>query len=526
MSRFTFCIGMLILNATIALPVIAAEPEVIVETDREVIFVGESFIYQVTLNHIENPSEPDLSSFKNVKIEKLGEQSLNSSSITIINGVRKVEQRIGRVYQYRLTPAESGDLKIPGPVATIDGKQLKGRAISIQVIPPQEQDAILLETSIDKTSVYPMQPFTVTLTASVINLPKGAADTDPLSVLTTPPKLQIPWYDDESLSGFEPEQSWRSLLQPISTRDGGFSINGIGDDSINSMFRRRSVGFRPQPKRATRINADGEELDCWVYTFSRTFIPKTIGEFPFGPATAKGTFVTGVQGRGLKGDRIFAAAEPVIVTVKDVPLDGRPDNWMGTIGQFDLEASLTPSTASVGDPLTLRLSLRGRGTFENMSAPDLNAIPEIAENFKIYEATQDTKSDGSGRTFIYSLRPTKVELTEFPAIEVPCFDVDKEEYVSLKTEPISVTFREAEKLSSSDIVAGTVNGNSDPRFPIASEDGIFGNDSNVVTLRNEAVNPSRWVMAWAGLLGFGRPSYVRTGLHARKWYKVHNMSYR
>ena len=170
----------------------AADPEVIVETDRETVFLGESFIYQVTLNHVENPTEPDLSSFKGIRIDKLGEQSLNSRSITIVNGVRREENRLGRLYQYRLTPMESGNLTIPAPLVMVDGERLAGRSVRIHVVPPQDQDTVLLETTIDKASVYPMQSFTVTLTVSVAGLPKPRTDQDPLSILSSPPRLEIP----------------------------------------------------------------------------------------------------------------------------------------------------------------------------------------------------------------------------------------------------------------------------------------------------------------------------------------------
>ena len=490
----------------------ADDPELIVETDRETIFLGESFIYQITLNHVANPKEPDLSSFKGVRIEKLGERSLNSSSITIINGVRKEQTRVGRLYQYRLTPEEPGMLTIPAPVVVIDGEKLAGESVRIQVVPPQDQDTILMETDIDKESVYPMQPFTVTLTVSVAGLPKPVADRDPLSVLSAPPKLEIPWFDDEQLNGIEPERSWRDVLQPMMTRNGGFALNSISDENVMSIFRQRAVGFRPGPNRVFRKTKENKEVEYWVYSFQRKFVPKAIGEYAFGPVTAKGSFVTGVGGQRLRVTDIFAAARPRSIVVRDVPAEGRPDNWSGAIGRFELTAALSPTKASVGDPVTLQLTLKGEGTLENTTAPQLSSIPEIADNFKIYDATQDTKADGLGKTFTYSLRPIRTGLTQFPSIEIPCFDVEREEYVSLSSRPIDMELREAETLSASDIVAAETT-NSDPRLPMASEDGIFGNDSNVVTLRNEAVTPMRWVIAWFGLLALGL-----VGSAASSWF--------
>ncbi|HEY4759444.1 MAG TPA: hypothetical protein VIH42_02570, partial [Thermoguttaceae bacterium] len=80
-------------TATVVLPsavswAASEKPEVIVEMDRQRIFEGESVMYRVTLNNVTNPRQPDLSGFADFLITPMGEQSLNSHQITIINGQR------------------------------------------------------------------------------------------------------------------------------------------------------------------------------------------------------------------------------------------------------------------------------------------------------------------------------------------------------------------------------------------------------------------------------------------------------
>ena len=77
------------------------EPEIIVELDRSRIYHGESVLYQVTLNHLENPSPPELPGFDDFEVTRLGEQSLDSRVIRIINGRRTETIRLGRQYTYR-----------------------------------------------------------------------------------------------------------------------------------------------------------------------------------------------------------------------------------------------------------------------------------------------------------------------------------------------------------------------------------------------------------------------------------------
>ena len=151
----------------------ADEPQLIVETDREKVYEGESILYRVTLNNVEKPKEPDLKALDaDFSIATLGSHSLNSRSVTIINGHMTEESRRGRQYNYRLTPKRTGMLTIPAPSVEIDGRQLRGREIVLTVASPEEQDVVQMEIRSDREAVYPMQPFTVTLTISVKALPR------------------------------------------------------------------------------------------------------------------------------------------------------------------------------------------------------------------------------------------------------------------------------------------------------------------------------------------------------------------
>jgi hypothetical protein len=91
-------------------------------------------------------------------------------------------------------------------------------------------------------------------------------------------------------------------------------------------------------------------------------------------------------------------------------------------------------------------------------------------------------------------------LNEFPAIPVSYFDAESERYITSNTARIRVTIREAETLSGSEIVSAPSNSAVSAGALEASERGVFANDSNLSSLRNEAVRPGRWVSAWAAMI--------------------------
>ena len=174
-------------------------PEIIVELERSRICEGESVLYRVTLNHVENPSTPILEGFDDFDVQPRGDQSLNSRKVMIINGRRSETIRYGRAYNFVLTPKRVGDLTIPAPTATVNGETLRGKSLVLRVTPPQEQDLAILEIRSDKVSVYPTQDFTVTLTIAVRELPAPYASRDPVAVLRRNPALSIPWINDDTL---------------------------------------------------------------------------------------------------------------------------------------------------------------------------------------------------------------------------------------------------------------------------------------------------------------------------------------
>lgn len=487
----------------------AQTPELIVEVESEQIYQGESVLYRVTLNHVDAPKPPELKGFDAFQIATLGEQSLNSRQITIINGQKSEIVRQGRQYNYRLTPLRSGTLTIPAPTVEIDGQTLTGREVKLTVVAPEEQDAVLVEFRSDRDAVYPLQPFELALTVAVRALPGQLSEQDPLSVQPRPPALSVTWLDDEQLpDGMQPQKSWREILEPmISRRGNGFQVNNIGTSSVFSLFQNDAAGFHPTPRRTTRKNSAGEEVEYWEYRFSRVLIPQKIGKYDFPAVSLKGTFADEIQNGRLTGRQIYALAPGLTITVRDVPLEGRPESYIGAVGKFEVTADLAPRSARVGDPMTLTITLNGQGTLDSARPPELTGLPGIEGAFRTYDATEE--SSANSRTFTYSLRPLETDVTQFPAIPVSYFDVEAEKYVTRSTDPISVTIAEAETLTDADIVSSPAPSATEAGGLQASEGGVFANDTRPEAVRNESVSASRYVGLWAlmfvvwGMVSFG-----------------------
>jgi BatD DUF11 like domain len=482
--------------------ILAAEnrPEVLVQLDRERVYVGEPVTYQVILNHVKNPTPPDLSYLADqFTVHMTGGQPMNSSFVQIINGKRTEKIRRGIAYFYSLTAKSAGVLTIPGPSVEVDGQTIRGQALTLQVVPASLQDTVKMDITVEPAEVYPTQPFTVTLTVLVKSLPEPISGRNPLGVQSTPPMLSIPWVADNELpDGVKAKQDTRAWLNSLHNSQSGFGINRLRGSSPMSFFESRPLTFEPSPSHVMRKDAAGEMVDYWQYKFSRTFVASRIGSYTFGPTTLEGEFGTGLSGGRLEGEEIHLAASPIEIAVKQVPQANRPNGYCGAIGSFSsLESTLNPTDIRVGDPVTLTLTLEGTGSVDNISVPDLAKVPAIAKNFKTYEGTLETK--GSTAKFVYTLRPLDEGVTEFPQISVAYFNTKTDSFATVESAPIAIKVTKAEKLSTSQIV-GTSGGGRNANHDLQlSREGIFANKTNLDEVHDQSVRPEYWLAAIGGL---------------------------
>jgi hypothetical protein len=174
----------------------ADEPEIAVEASATEIYSGESVDYVVEIRNAQNPTAPDLSAARqDFDVVSAGDESHNQTSTFINNGRITQQNSFGHAYRFRLTPKRTGNLLIPAPTATIDGKTVSGRALTLKVIAPEAQDLVIPEIKTDREKVYPTQPFEITLRVLVHPLPDDS-DSDPVGPLRRrPPHVDVNWVD-------------------------------------------------------------------------------------------------------------------------------------------------------------------------------------------------------------------------------------------------------------------------------------------------------------------------------------------
>ena len=489
------------------------QPEIRVGISADEIFVGETIDFQVEIRNSENPSPPDTSTLQEqFKIVPNGDQSRNQSTTLIVNGRVSEEIVLSHVYLYRLTPKVAGDLTIHSVKATIDGNELSSRPLTLRVLGAELQDLVVAEIKADRQTIYPTQPFTISLKVLIKPLPES--DESPLLPLRRqPPQLQISWVDIPDGLTTGDTSGW---LQPLmSQNDAGFRINEISASTGSFFGGSRPAVFSLPQVRETRNGLDGQPINYFSYELARQFTPEKTGRYEFGPALVKGTFVDGVNGREYQGRKLVAIAAAVSVEVREVPTP-RPATFTGGIGEFFVAASANPVRLRVGDPLTLNLEFgRGSqaGSLELISAPDLSAIPEITENFEIIDRAPTGRVDGDVKKFAYGLRPKRAGVS-LPALTLTNFDPTTEAFTEVSTEPIALEVAEATSLSTDELVGAiSPTGNKEIR---KSDFGIFQNITDPTELQNDDVRLTDWLPVVGGLWCISLCSVAGVIIHRRR----------
>src|SRR5207244_7113826 len=131
-------------------------------------------------------------------------------------------------------------------------------------------------------------------------------------------------------------------------------------------------------------------------------------------------------------------SEPVAFDVKPLPQNA-PANFSGAIGNFTMTADAKPKSVQVGDPITVTTTISGRGNFDRVNAPGI----EDEHGWHKYPPSSKFKQDDevgiSGtKTFETVLSPNEKKQS-LPVMAFAYFDPVKEQYVTLRSDPIAIS---------------------------------------------------------------------------------------
>jgi hypothetical protein len=144
-------------------------------------------------------------------------------------------------------------------------------------------------------------------------------------------------------------------------------------------------------------------------------------------------------------------SDPLELTVLPLPNEGKPAQFYGLVGQYTIEASATPTEVSVGDPITLTITVGGATYLKPVRWPALGQVPELAANFKIPSQKASPTVTGGVKVFTQTIRANNDEVTEIPSIPLAYFDARTGKYATAETKPIELDVAPTRVLTNADL---------------------------------------------------------------------------
>jgi hypothetical protein len=166
----------------------------------------------------------------------------------------------------------------------------------------------------------------------------------------------------------------------------------------------------------------------WVQEQVRRLYPQRTGQIVIEPATLLLPIPRGRK--TLKTNRLK-------LTVQPLPETGKPAQFSGAVGEYQISAQVDRSSIEAGHALTLSVQISGRGSMQTVTAPKLPAIPGVVVNgpTPVEDAVPTT------RTYAYALIPARSGTLRIPAIAYIYFDPSRAVYATAQTAPIPVSVR-------------------------------------------------------------------------------------
>ncbi len=148
------------------------------------------------------------------------------------------------------------------------------------------------------------------------------------------------------------------------------------------------------------------------------------------------------QGFGLGAANEYTrSSHRVPITVKPLPLENRPQDFAGAVGQFEVQTSVEGQKFPVNQPFNLRVRFEGYG---NAKLIDLPAI-DWPKTIEMYDTKSESKFFKDGRSykqFDILMIPREKGVLHIPEITVSLFDATTKKYYQKKTAAVDLEISE------------------------------------------------------------------------------------
>ncbi len=167
-----------------------------------------------------------------------------------------------------------------------------------------------------------------------------------------------------------------------------------------------------------------------------------------GVPTGRADFFGNVITKNIKKE--FASVKKV-VSPKSLPLEGKPENFTGAVGNFNFDVSLSKEILKANESSQIKVAVSGKGNLKLFELPTVQTPKEL----EIYQPERQENvrvgSNGLSGSFsdTYTIVPQFKGKYKIPNISFSYFNPDTEKYSTLSTNDLYVNVTEGKEVVTS-----------------------------------------------------------------------------
>lgn len=401
--------------------------------DRKEMGMGDTLTVTVSVQSTESveisePETPDLKGFQIVN-----SWTSSSTASRLVQGPKGMEFETQKSvdYHYMVTPTQMGLLMVPPFEVRVDGKdyrtpgfQIKvskegsgaaqvpqipgvpddldeaeqifnqllqrrgGQVPKAQAVPKNPNEAFFIQLDLDKTEVFEGEQ----ITANWFFYTRG-------NVMALD-RLKFP-----DLKGF-----WKEIIEEVP------ALN-FTQEVINGVPYRRAL---LASHALFPIKPGTSVVDEYKVKATVQLPAGPLGSFGFGQPFS-----------------YTRSSDRVKITVKPLPTEGKPQDFSGAVGVFDVQASVDGKEVPLNQPFALKIRFEGEGNAKLIELPSLG-LPAGLESYDTKSDARFFKNGRSYKEFEVLVIPREPGEVVIPSISVSLFDPKQARYYTKKTEPITL----------------------------------------------------------------------------------------
>lgn len=385
----------------------------------DAVAVGDQFrlSYTITTKKVRDFQAPSMKGFDVL----MGPSRSEQSSVQSINGKTTSTSRI--TFTYILMANAEGEYTIPGASITADGNQMISNSVNIKVLPRDNaassqgggnvsangrgkaiaNNDLFITATVNKTNVYEQEAFLLTY-----------------KIYTA---VDLRMFENVKLPDFKGFHSQEVEL-PNNRRWGLEHYKGR---NYQTTIYRQFVLF---PQQSGKLTIEPARFDASIAQMLEV-------DDPF-----EAFFNGGNNYVEIKKTLMTPRLE---INVKPLPT-GKPANFSGGVGEFELSSSVSTTQVKTNDAVTLKIVISGTGNLKLLSDPTI----EFPADFEVYDPKVDNKSrltnEGlSGSKVIeYLVIPRTAGIYKIPSVKFSYFDIKSRSYKTLSTEEYTINVDKGE----------------------------------------------------------------------------------